>query len=110
MAWVLVAVFEEGRPRFISKEKLKAFVYFNDINTGIQMEKDWFLGENKPKPERLVSVSVLLTRFYDNGFNDAKIRDDKVIASFVDSAYNRSVVRLNNWKIEGDRVVAQGRR
>lgn len=108
MAFVVVAIFDAGRPQFISKKKLHEFVCRQECLNGAKLQTEWKIGQ---KPQiTSADLSVIAKRLEKAGFERIEIESDRVVGMVPgnksDQIIALQIAKESNWRIQGHFVVA----
>ena len=106
MAYVVVAVFSEGRPQFISKRKLYERTVRQEIADGRKLQAEWNIGLTfKPQP-RKVDTAVIAKRVERAGFEFITVYGREVTARLPKDEFAATVARQiakeNGWALNGN--------
>lgn len=112
MAYVIVAVFESGRPMFVSKKALHSYVVRQECRNDGKLQAEWRIGvlAGVAKKESGISLEVLVKRVRRAGFNLPEIKGNQVIALIPRDEFDRVVAlqcaKENGWEIKNGQVFA----
>lgn len=110
MAYVLVAVFDCGRPQFVSKRKLYERVVCQECRDGAKLQAEWSIGLTfRPEPRKIDRLAVIEKRVARAGFTNVRRRGNAIVGdvprSFADVALQ--VAKEQGWRIDyGTTVIA----
>ena len=109
MAYVIVAVFDSGKPCFISKKRLYCSVVTQECLEGRKLQAEWKIGEfagTEPK-NNTVSLDIIKRRVERAGFEDVAIQGDRVVGTLPsDGVVAAHIAKTQGWEIAGDQVFA----
>lgn len=112
MAYVIVAVFDSGRPKFISKKELHGHVVRQECRNDGKLQAEWKIGAlaGVAKKESGISMNVLVKRVCRAGFQLPEIKGNQVIALIPRDDFDRVVAlqcaKENGWEIKNGQVFA----
>lgn len=111
MAYVIVAVFDSGRPQFISKKELHGHVVRQECRNDGKLQAEWKIGvlAGVAKKESGISIDVLVKRVRRAGFEAPQVENGKVIGFLpsdeFDARIAKQVAKEEGWIIKGNVVM-----
>lgn len=104
LAYVVVAVFTEGRPQFISKKKLYEFTVCQECRNGAKLQAEWEVGLTY-RPAHRINSDVIANRIRRAGFEFVTTYGREVTARLpkdeFDAAVARQIAKENGWDLNG---------
>lgn len=109
MAFVLVAVFDSGRPTFVSKKKLYQRVVRQECRNGLLLSQEWSIGLTyKVVAQEKVTTKVIASRIRRARFEYVTEYPYSVTAVLPKDECDRQVsiqiAKESGWTLIGDRV------
>ena len=111
LADVICAVFESGRPQFISKRKLHADAVRRECRNDGRLQAEWKLGKMAQVQTKVSpNLNIVERRVQRAGFESVRTEGNKVMgqlpADKFDARVALQVARENGWAIVGNQVIA----
>jgi hypothetical protein len=111
MAFVFVAIFECGRPTFISKKALYTQTVRQECLDGLKLQAEWTIGLTyKPEPKPANRVAIIAGRMRRAGFIKVQEYGYSVSAKLPVDEFDRTialqVAKENGWNVVGASVEA----
>lgn len=112
MAYVVVAVFTEGRSRFISKRAIiqRSQSMNADDVVALAVLGEWEINPSQKVADKTQSLEVLCRRVSRAGFTCVSIKGSKVEGCIPRNEFDRTVARQiakeNGWQIKNGVVIA----
>ena len=108
LAYVVVAVFAEGRPQFISKKALYEYTVRQECRNGARLSAEWSVGLTyKPQPCK-IDTAVIAKRVERAGFQFVTVYGREVTARLpkdeFDAEVARQIAKENGWTLNGNNL------
>ena len=113
LAYVVVAVFDSGRPEFISKRKLHKFTICQECKNDGKLQAEWKIGiltaQSFGQVKKPLSLKTIERRVRSAGFDFVETKGTQVKGVVPSKAFERTVAlqcaKENGWSIVGNHVI-----